>query len=201
MSNRLNVEREIQNFFKKNDNTSLKQNSYVGHKHTNINTAHQKTEKESESYNEYHQKLINTKSAPVSKITNVKFTKNLPFVVHPVSNPTRQPKTTIETLSSNSPLKNTFGNGDSKSAREKRKDETYNLQKTSDSVGYTKFTMKGVDVLYSFPKPNLEKATKRRKKQITTSPNKSQDAGPYVDYDTNHGYIGRYMSTFTFLRD
>ena len=160
------------------------------------------TAKGSEQYSAYKPTVIKAKSTPISKITRVKSSETIPFVVHAIPKPTHQSLQSINTLPPNSPLKNTFGNVDRKSLREKRKDANFKLRKGSDSVGYTKFTMKGVDVLYSFPKPNLAKATKRKKKQVTTFRSKSQDATfvPYVDYDVEDDYIGRHVSTFTFLQ-
>ena len=40
------------------------------------------------------------------------------------------------------------------------------MQDESNTVGYTKITMGGVDIDYSFPKPNKNKASKRKKKQV-----------------------------------
>ena len=66
-------------------------------------------------------------------------------------------------------LSHTFGNGDSgKSFREKRKNKKVNPRDESESVGYTKIKMEGVDIDYSFPKHNPTKSSKRIKKQISS---------------------------------
>ena len=63
-------------------------------------------------------------------------------------------------------LEDTFGTDDpNTSLRQKRKGTKINLEDDSNSVGYTKITMEGVDIDYSFPKPNLNNASKRKKKQ------------------------------------
>ena len=80
------------------------------------------------------------------------------------------PKQPLDTQlsSQESLLSHTFGNGDSgKSFREKRKNKKVNPRDESESVGYTKIKMEGVDIDYSFPKHNPTKSSKRIKKQIS----------------------------------
>ena len=130
------------------------------------------------------------KKVQVSKGADVKSAYNERR--HVVIKPT--PKTgqfsKIESSSlANSKLINTFGDGRRKSLREKRKHKQFNVKEKSESVGYTKFTMKGVDILYSFPKTIPVKSKQRKKKQATfgKESRKTIDWGNYIE----DSYIGR----------
>ena len=79
------------------------------------------------------------------------------------------PKPTLSSFTTITPnilLEDTFGTNDpNTSTRKKRKGSKINLQDKSNSVGFTRITMKGVDIDYSFPKPTPNNASKRKKKQ------------------------------------
>ena len=100
------------------------------------------------------------------------------------------PKQPLDTQlsSQESLLSHTFGNGDSgKSFREKRKNKKLNPRDESESVGYTKIKMEGVDIDYSFPKHNPLKSSTRIKKQISSykgEPNEIEDQS-FNDYYSN----------------
>ena len=82
-------------------------------------------------------------------------------------NPTPKPTlSSFATITPNILLEDTFGTNDpNTSTRKKRKGSKINSQDNSNSVGFTRISMKGVDIDYSFPKPTPNNASKRKKKQ------------------------------------
>ena len=191
LNNQLNsVESEIRNFFHKNENAIYEKKRNGDNVATINNTTYIKPAKETKEYSQYLSDIIKTKSASSSKITNSIPTENIPFVVSAISKPTFPSKPSTNTFSSDSLLQNTFGNIHTRSLREKRKDKKFHLKKDPDSVGYTKFTMKGVDVHYSFPKTtHSQTTTTRRKKQAINYKSKSQDT-LYSDLESDQMFIG-----------
>ena len=121
---------------------------------------------------------------------SVKATYNVRRHVVPQPTPKTGQFSKIESSSlANSKLNNTFGDGHRKSLREKRKHKEFNIKKNSESVGYTKFTMKGVDILYSFPKTIPVKSKQRKKKQASFRKESREtiNQGNYIE----DSYIGR----------
>jgi hypothetical protein len=125
----------------------------------------------------------------VSRVKNTSSRKNLPVLNHSISKPRYKNKLSKSKVTQNVLLDNTFGKGDSKSFRQKRKGPNVPSKEESKSVGYTKITMDGVDIEYSFQDP--PKASKRQKKQVAFQRKKKEvTSQPYHDYDSNKKYIG-----------
>ena len=141
----------------------------------------------------YTSPLESNNQDSISAMENTRSKKNLPVTNYSVSKPSTKNKISKSKATQNVLLENTFGKGDNNSFRQKRKGPNFSLTEESNTVGYTMFNMDGVDILYSFPKENPTKASKRQKKQVSmTFQRKKKEVTnhPYHKFDIDKKYTG-----------
>ena len=168
----------------------------IGNNNPNLTNGISNTDKQLKNHGNpftYISDLESNNQDSISTVKNIGSSKNVPILNNSVSKPNYKNNLARSKVTQNVLLENTFGKVDNKSFRQKRKGPNFSLDEESNSVGYTKFTMDGVDILYSFPKETPTKASKRQKKQVTTMfqrKKKEVTNAPYSDYDINKKYIG-----------
>ena len=153
-----------------------------------------KPSKHTNQHNRYRFQIRNKKVGLSSKSKDTLTRKNKPYFTRISPKPKYHASHSTSTSSPNEELlSKTFGNGDRNTFRDKRNGTKLSIKKDPDSVGFTKFTMEGVDIHYSFPKSNPSKTIKRRKKQVKPFYHDDKETAPqnYEDYGVHHKHEGR----------